>query len=227
MSTNFRGIKVVKKKMCEKKESTFDLTVKDVHHYILGDGIVTHNTMDLFSQQVASSGTGAEYGASIILCMNRAKLKDSSGTQTGIIVNAKPTKNRFCKPVVVKFHISYTHGMNKYVGLEEYVSWERCGIQRGVFITEKEYQKSTNDNCYRLECSNGEVKYFVPKDTARTICCDDGVAYPLNKLFTKEVFSEERLKKLDVFLQNEFEYSKAESEEIKTMLEDSDIRNIE
>ena len=27
--------------------------------------------------------------------------------------------------------------MNPYVGLESYISWERCGIDRGKFIDEK------------------------------------------------------------------------------------------
>lgn len=166
-----------------------------------------YQTLDLFSQQVAGGGTGAEYGASIILLVNKAKLK--SGTeQVGIIVNAKPTKNRFCKPVCVKFHIDYKTGLNPYVGLDEYFSWERCGIGRGKFITEKEWNKLTEseqEKTYKVETSE-EIKYFYPSDSGRNICCDNGEMFPLSKLFTNKVFTKERLERLDEYIKSEFKY---------------------
>ena len=166
-----------------------------------------YQTLDLFSQQVAGGGTGAEYGASIILLVNKAKLK--SGTeQVGIIVNAKPTKNRFCKPVCVKFHIDYKTGLNPYVGLDEYFSWERCGIGRGKFITEKEWNKLTEseqEKTYKVETSE-EIKYFYPSDSGRNICCDKGEMFPLSKLFTNKVFTKERLERLDEYIKSEFKY---------------------
>ena len=165
-------------------------------------------TTDLFAQTVQSGGKGLVYGASIILNLSKAKLKEGSdNTQTGIIVTAKPEKNRFCKPVQVKFYISYVNGMNPYVGLEEYISFERCGIQRGKFITEKEYEKSPNDEYIRVDTKDGEVKYFVPSETARGICLDDGEVVPLNKLFTKQVFTKDRLERLDKYIQQEFKYA--------------------
>ena len=164
-------------------------------------------TTDLFAQTVQSGGKGLVYGASIILNLSKAKLKEGSdNTQTGIIVTAKPEKNRFCKPVQVKFYISYVNGMNPYVGLEEYISFERCGIQRGKFITEKEYQKSPNEDYIRVETPE-EVKYFVPSETARGICLDNGEVVPLNKLFTKQVFTKDRLERLDKYIQDEFKYA--------------------
>ena len=165
-----------------------------------------YQTMDLFSQQVAGGGVGAEYGASVILLVNRSKLKNGT-EQVGIIVNAKSTKNRFCKPVVVKFHVDYNKGLNPYVGLDDYYSWERCGVGRGKFITEKEYLKSPVDNAYKTQNIDGETLYFIPSDTARNICCDDGSIYPLNKLFSKEVWTKDRLERLDKYIQEEFKYA--------------------
>lgn len=178
-------------------------------------------TTDLFAQTVQSGGKGLVYGASIILNLSKAKLKEGSdNTQTGIIVTAQPEKNRFCKPVKVKFYISYVNGMNPYVGLEEYISFERCGIQRGKFITEAEYKKSPNDEYTRIETKDGEVKYFVPSETARGICLDDGNVVPLNKLFTSQVFSKDRLERLDKYIQQEFKY--ADGTNVNDLFEDSD-----
>lgn len=181
----------------------------------------TYQTLDLFSQSQQSGGKGLVYGASIILNMTKAKLKEGSdNTQTGIIVTAKPEKNRFCKPTTVKFYISYTNGMNPYVGLEEYISFERCGIQRGKFITEKEYLKSPNDEYIRVETPD-ETKYFVPSETARNICLDSGESVPLNKLFTPKVFTQERLERLDKYIQSEFKYS--DNVSIGDLFEDDDL----
>lgn len=155
-----------------------------------------------------AGGKGLVYGASIILNLSKAKLKEGSdNTQTGIIVTAKPEKNRFCKPVNVKFYISYVNGMNPYVGLEEYISFERCGIQRGKFITEKEYLKSPNEDYVRVEKTDGEIVYFVPSETARNFCLDDGTTVPLNQLFTKKAFTKERLERLDTYIQSELKYA--------------------
>lgn len=170
------------------------------HVYAATDSYVPTN--------IQAGGKGLVYGASIILNLSKAKLKEGSdNTQTGIIVTAKPDKNRFCKPVTVKFYISYVNGMNPYVGMEEYISFERCGIQRGKFITEKEYLKSPNDSYTRVEKSNGEILYFVPSETARGYCLDDGTVIPLKELFTAKAFTKERLERLDEFIKSEFKYA--------------------
>ena len=163
-----------------------------------------------------SGGKGLVYGASIILNLSKAKLKEGTDTtQTGIIVTAMPEKNRFCKPVKVKFYISYVNGMNPYVGLEEYISFERCGIQRGKFITEKEYLKDPKPEYIKCD-ANGTVQYFVPSETARGFCLDDGTTIPLNQLFTSKAFTKERLERLDEYIKSEFKYadSSANVEEV-------------
>ena len=171
------------------------------HVYAATDSYVPTN--------IQSGGKGLVYGASIILNLSKAKLKEGSdNTQTGIIVTAQPEKNRFCKPVKVKFYISYVNGMNPYVGLEEYISFERCGIQRGKFISEKDYLKSPNEDYIRCE-NNGVVQYFVPSETARGYCLDDGTTIPLNQIFTSKAFSKERLERLDEYIKSEFKYAES------------------
>lgn len=170
---------------------------------------VYENTNAYVPTAVQSGGQGLVYGASVILNLSKAKLKEGTDNiQTGIIVTAKPDKNRFCIPHTVKFYISYISGCNPYVGLEEYISWERCGIDRGKFIDEKEYSKLSNkDGVYETHCADGTVKYFVKSDTGRNVCCDDGTCLPWKQLFTGKVFSRERLERLDEYIKSEFKYA--------------------
>lgn len=167
-----------------------------------------YQTTDMYSQTKQNGGLGGIYSASIILNLSKAKLKEGSdNTQTGIIVTARPDKNRFVVPKTVKFYISYNNGMNQYVGLEDHISWDRCGIDRGKFIDEKEYNKSPNENYKRVECPDGTVKYFVKSDTGRNVCCDDGTSLPWKQLFSPKVFTKERLERLDKYIQSEFKYA--------------------
>ena len=146
----------------------------------------TYQTQDFISRQVAGGGTGPEYAASIVLFLNKAQLKDSDGDKAGIVVTAKPNKNRFAKPQNIKFHLHYTEGMNRYVGLENYIDWEDIGITKGVI-------------------EKGEK---IPKKTARNWICkhlDETVSN--SEFFTEKVFSEEILKKIDAKIYDMFNYS--------------------
>jgi RecA/RadA recombinase len=190
----------------------------------------TYQTQEMFSKTVSGGGTGPEYAASIILFLSKAKLKDGGDgkEQTGIIVTAKPNKNRFAKPKPVKFHLSFTKGMNPYVGLEEYISWENCGIERGRFISEKDYGKlgeADQEKCFRheyLEDGQEKVLYFQPSATARKLCVahlNDTVE--LNQLFTSKVITQEVLQRLEPIIKLDFQYgSEITEEDLTEMLED-------
>ena len=115
-------------------------------------------------------------------------------------------------------HVSNVNGMNPYVGLEEYISFERCGIQKGKFITEKEYNKSPNSEYIRVEKKDGEVVYFVPSETSRNYCLDNGETIAQKDLFTSKAFTKERLERLDEYIQSEFKY--AEGVKIDDLFED-------
>ena len=180
---------------------------------------------DMYAQTNQSGGKGMQFSASIILNLSKAKLKEGSdSTQTGIIVTAKPEKNRFVRPQIVKFYISYVNGMNPYVGLETYISWDRCGIDRGKFIDEKEALKSGKDYP-KVVTKDGEVKYFVQSDTGRNVCCDDGSSYPWKQLFTAKVFTKDRLERLDQYIQKEFKY--ADGVKINDLFEGDDNDDVD
>jgi len=188
------------KKVTELKSTkVHDLTVADVQHYITDNGVINHNT-------------GPEYAASIILFLGKAKLKDGT-EQTGIIVTARPNKNRFAKPLPIKFHISFSKGMNPYVGLEEYISWDTCGIQRGRFLNENAFKKLNEPGqaeCREHTFMKGEKEvtvYFQPAATARKLCVkhlNDTVN--LNQLFTPEVMTPEVLEQIEPVVNEKFSY---------------------
>jgi len=173
----------------------------------------TYMTQDLFSRQIGGGGTGPEYAASIILFLAKAKLKEGT-EQTGIIVTAKPNKNRFAKPIPIKFHISFSKGMNPYIGLEEYISWDNCGIGRGKFITESAFDKlkeNEKEECRPMIVDEGTDKektlYFQPSDRARKLCVEHlKDAVDLNKLYTPEVITTDVLNRLEPIINEKFRY---------------------
>jgi RecA/RadA recombinase len=145
----------------------------------------TYQTQSFISQQVAGGGTGPEYAASIVLFLGKAQLKEG-GEKAGIIVNAKPNKNRFAKPHPIKFHLHFSEGMNKYVGLEQYIDWEDIGIARGSI----------------------EKGVKTPKATARGWICkhiDDVVSN--KEFFSDKVFTREVLEKIDKKIYDLFNYN--------------------
>ena len=147
---------------------------------------------------VMGGGEGLKYSASIISCYSKAKLKQDKSDakrQTGIVLTSKCWKNRFAQPHTVKIHISFEEGMNPYIGLHEFMSWETCGIERGNIFEEKAYEKWTDDQKaeadkfgYGFEV-DGKKMYFYPKATARNYVVKHlGKAIPATELFTAEVW---------------------------------------
>jgi RecA/RadA recombinase len=184
-----------------------------------------YDSQDMFGGKIQSGGKGSVYGASIILNLSKGKLKEEGNVQTGIRVFAMPNKNRFCIPTPIEFNISYIRGMNPYIGLEKYVSWENCGADRGKFITEKEYEKmkdAEKNACKKVTCADGTVKYFLRSDSGRYICTDSGEAFGIKELWSDKVFTDERLHRIDEIIKKELAYSKSSDEELEELVDDAD-----
>jgi RecA/RadA recombinase len=166
--------------------------------------------------QTISGGGGAIYNASVILQLSKSSLKEgddaatAAGVQkTGIIVTSKAAKNRFARPIPIKFHISFYKGMNRYVGLEAYINWESCGIQRGKILDQKTFDKTIAGKAaeatiaptkwlHKFEDGTEKVFYFEAKETARTIVVKHlGCEVKINELFTHRVITDAVLKELD------------------------------
>jgi RecA/RadA recombinase len=182
---------------------TTDLSKMDVPFIVTNH--IYQNMTNPYAGAGISGGLGAIFNASIVVVLNKAKLKEDDGNKnenlqsSGIIVTSSIYKSRFTKPIKVRFKISNTTGMNKYVGLEQYVSFETCGVGRGVVLTQKEFEKQKHDKYYEINTKDGKM-YFIPKDTARQFIVYDNEEIkevPLKEFFTSKVFSENVLKKLD------------------------------
>jgi len=161
----------------------------------------TYQTQDFISRQIAGGGTGPQYAASIVLMLNKAQLKDGAD-KVGIIVTAKPDKNRFAKPTPIKFHLNFSEGMNPYVGLEQYATWDICGITKGSIEKGKK----------------------VPKASARGWICEHlDEAVPNKDFFTAKVFTQEVLERIEKHIQPIFNYnSESSSMDIEEMLNETE-----
>jgi RecA/RadA recombinase len=203
--------------------------------------------------QTISGGGGAIYNASVILQLSKAGLKEggdeaaAAGVQkTGIVVTSKPAKNRFARPIPVKFHISFYKGMNPYVGLETFINWENCGIQRGKILDQKVFDKYVVGKPaeaiiaptrweHIMEDGTVKVFYLEPKETARTIVVRHlGCEVKPNELFTSKVITEDVLRELDekiikkmFMLPNIADLSELEDMEIADDVLDTEIDNNE
>lgn len=186
---------------------TLDLTAAKIplvctNHVYAGGGF--------FPTKESSGGDGPIFAMSVISFLSKAQLKEgNSTTKTGIIVTSNLKKSRFTIPEPVKFHISFANGMNPYVGLQDFISWEACGIGRGKF----EEQKVDGE----------KVNVFVPSDSpqARWAVRHLDKTVTSSQLFTPEVFTQEVLEELDKnVIQSHFKLpAMASNDEISDALE--------
>lgn len=81
-----------------------------------------------------SGGKGISYMSSVIVDMRKRFEKDENRVKKGIIVRAEIQESRFSVHRPIEFYISFTKGVNPYVGLHQYVSWDVCGITKGKMV---------------------------------------------------------------------------------------------
>lgn len=161
---------------------TLDLTAAKIplictNHVYAGGGYVP--------TKESSGGDGPIFAMSVVAFLSKAQLKDGSGTKTGIICTSTLKKSRFTIPEQIKFHISFSHGMNPYVGLQDYVSWEACGIERGKF----EEVKNSEGKKESIFKPNASSTRWGVKHLGKTVASTE--------LFTEKVFTGEVLRQLD------------------------------
>lgn len=176
-----------------------------------------------FPTTVQAGGSALQYCASIIVEFVKAGLKDGDEeaseqgqTKSGIIVTSKVVKSRFAKPIPIKFHISFYKGMNPYVGLENYVSWNTCGIERGTYEEEIIEKPIYEADGITQKVSRGKPRFekvhtgkyvFIPDSKSKTWAVKH-LNKAVKNIFTPEVFTREVLEKLDDVIRQIFEFSK-------------------
>lgn len=128
------------------KVNVCDIAVKDAEHYILENGVVSHNS-------------GAEYAADTIVYLSKAQDKDKDGTHIGTIVTARTTKSRFTREKSsVKLRISFDTGLDRYYGLCD------IAVRGGVFnkvSTRLELPDGTK--VFETQIYREPEKYFTPE----------------------------------------------------------------
>jgi len=206
-----KKLKLISKKEINNKLKVYDIEVADEHHYILENGIISHNSIGSFiGGDVISGGGGGKYSPSIIFTLTKSQFSDKDSEEhvkkiglekarVGITITLWPYKQRFARPIPVKIHIPFYKKPNPYVGLEKFVNWETCGIVRGNMINEKQYSKLTpieQKKCFEFEYDNNKA-YAYPKDTARKLICKHLGEIPIADLYTEKVFTQEVLRQLD------------------------------
>jgi RecA/RadA recombinase len=159
---------------------TLDLTAVKIP-LICTNHTTTAGIGSFITTKEASGGDGPIFSMSNVIMLSKAQLKEND-TKTGIIVTSTPKKARFTRPYQVKFHISFMNGMNAFVGLQDFVSWETCGIQRGKLEVDKK---------------TGEMVFTGNESSPRWAVKHLGKTIASTQLFTEEVFTMEVLKALD------------------------------
>ena len=159
---------------------TLDLTGVKIP-LICTNHTTTGNIGGFMPTKEAAGGDGPIFSMSNVIMLSKAQLKEGD-TKTGIIVTSTPKKARFTRPYAVKFHISFMNGMNPYVGLQDFVSWETCGIQRGKLEVDKK---------------TGEMKFEPNESSPRWAVKHLGKTVASTQIFSSEVFTEDVLKMLD------------------------------
>lgn len=167
-----------------------------------------YSSMSLYGEPVISGGTGAFYNASTIITLSTAQLKDGidAKTKTGIIVTSKIRKSRFTKAgIPIKFHISFYRGMNPYIGLEEYVDWETCGIAPGKILSDGTFEPAGKQfRTYAVKHLNKNIKpseIWKPEIFTKEVL--EALDLKLNKIFMLPDPTHESLEDIDNILFNE------------------------
>lgn len=200
---NTSRVKVAKIEEIGERE-TYDICVENAQHYILDNGLISHNT-------------GAIYNASIIMMLSKAKLKDGEiGEfdlgQSGIVVSCKTEKNRLAKPKKVQFEISFNSGANPYKGLEffcEPENFDKIGIAKGKM----DVDKSTGEEFFKPGGNFWYVKHL-------------GKSVPGKHLHTATVFTREVLERMAPIVEEYFKYNSLEDMELadaEEILNDTDM----
>jgi hypothetical protein len=138
--------KIVKTIKRIESKPVFDITVDESGHYILENGLVSHNS-------------GLKYAASTILFLSKKKDKDSSGEVTGNIIHCKLYKGRFTKEnQVVDVRLNYDKGLDKYYGLVD------LALEFGIFTKNStRIVLPDGTSAFEKNIYENPTKYFTPE----------------------------------------------------------------
>lgn len=128
-------------------QDVYDITVEDAHHYILENGVVSHNS-------------GTKYSASNIIFLSKKKDRDDKTKDVlGNFIKCNLVKGRMTKEnksVTVK--LSYETGLDRYYGLTE------LAIAQGVFKKlSKQIELPDGTKVFESAINKNPAKFFTPE----------------------------------------------------------------
>ncbi len=156
-------IKLKKIKIKSKKSigvhPVYDIEVEGSHHYILENGVVSHNS-------------GFMYASSVVVAMKKLKLKeDAAGNKIsdvrGIRAACKVMKSRFSKPFEsIQIKIPYETGMDEFGGLIDL--FEKSGdlVKQGHRLSYTD--KDGNEHIHFRKDWNADTLQVILQDKNRT-----------------------------------------------------------
>ena len=126
-----KSIKSIKK--IERKPLS-DITVKDIHEFILENGVVSHNSM--FPTTVASGGSGRAYAASSTVFLSKKKEKVGKDV-VGNVIHCKMEKGRITREnSMADTSIRYDTGLDRWYGMVDFAIeagiWKKAGSRINV-----------------------------------------------------------------------------------------------
>lgn len=162
------------------KQPVYDLSVKDAQHYVLENGVVTHNT-------------GGTYNSHNVIFITKAKVKNTSTNELeGHIFTLVVDKSRTIREgTKIPLEVTYTGGIQKYTGMLEIglkLGWITKASKKGKYqfvdktsgeIFEEEYSKKdllSNDDFWKMAFDKGmavEAKNFYSLDNDKISIVDD------------------------------------------------------
>jgi RecA/RadA recombinase len=165
--------------------------------------LTNHTYKDIMSyipKDIQSGGSGGKYGGSTIINLTKAKLKDDDGKQSGINVTALVVKSRFTAVgTKKKFRIENKRGMNKYIGLQSFLkpeTFKEIGIGIGKINKDGEFECAWKED---MELTKTGYVITDEKGNLKNV--------KINDFFTKNVFTLDRLEKLDKFVGDELKFN--------------------
>lgn len=99
-----------------RKENVYDIETP-THDYILSNGVISHNTQEMYSKPVVSGGTGIYLASDNIMIIGRQQEKDGTDLKGwNFIINVEKSRHSREKS---KIPVTVLHegGLNKYSGL--------------------------------------------------------------------------------------------------------------
>lgn len=98
-------MKIAKIEIVNQPTKVFDIEVQDAHHYILENGVISHNS-------------GLKYAASTILFLSKRKERDAERNVIGNVIHVKAEKSRMTREQMkVDTRLFFDSGLDRYYGL--------------------------------------------------------------------------------------------------------------